>query len=543
MSEFYYVFSGMENMTKNIININEKTSIKINAIMFSYPWLRERWGNNIKKDIEKLKEQGVKIWLDSGAAGIRHVYAMLNKGKGGSSIKGENYSEKMLKMIKENRVMGYVDSYVKFVRENADLFDYIVELDIPALIGEDKVWEVREELSNVKGKESVIIVYHKDDYKSFDSFVSEMREKGYIYLGLTGLELKEKKYIMKAKKYANEGIKFHGFGYGMISKRDMEVMFSIDATNWNAVQRFGMFTIEKGNKLEGISREEIVKVKSELHKVVKDCNVIGIDIDSSFKNKDWRNLTICNLLYIQKVISKWVSKDDINYVEIIDKLPIPDEEKDRLKVMVSNEVSRGNGIPKWVMEAKRIMESGEKFPSWIGEKDNYGRPKVIYLKTRYGNYKHGAYARVLHTYALTCDNCPVADKCPMYQEGSLCYFIPFWRSIGNTRNKEQVINVMERVVQEKYMRYMRARYFEDLEGGILDKSVSKLEDDLLKSLELLIRVKYGGYSNVNIYAMGKDSEMNLNLDFGKAYEDIEKEYGEELAKKVREKIKLADSER
>ena len=156
----------------------------------------------------------------------------------------------------------------------------------------------------------------------------------------------------------------------------------------------------------------------------------------------------------------------------------------------------------------------------------------------------GVYAKIIQKNALECNNCVVKDVCPVYKENSLCYFTPHWKKLGEkTRNKEAIVSTLQNILADKIARLERGKYFEDKSGGMLDKQVSALEMDIVKTLEILHRIMYGvaPTTNVNVLTKG-DSKINIGGDKDSILEELRKEYGDEMAGKIEKKIEKKEVE-
>lgn len=187
-------------------------------------------------------------------------------------------------------------------------------------------------------------------------------------------------------------------------------------------------------------------------------------------------------------------------------------------------------------------------PAWVNDTDKFGRSKAIYLKSRFNNMKSGVYAREVQKYALVCDNCVVKDTCPVFEPGSLCFFTKEWKKLGaKTRNKEQIERVVENIVADKLGRLERGKYFEAQAGGMLDRTVSALEMDAVKSLELLHRMKYGTSGGVAMAVnVGRDGiQVGVAMSADKLLESVRDEYGDKLTARIQarmEKVRAVDVE-
>jgi hypothetical protein len=185
---------------------------------------------------------------------------------------------------------------------------------------------------------------------------------------------------------------------------------------------------------------------------------------------------------------------------------------------------------------EQINAGTATLPEWATGKDALGRSKAIYLASRFNGMKSGVYAKEVQKQALHCSSCVVRTKCPLFEEGSLCKFIPMWRKLGaKTRNTEQITRTMQHVVAEKIVRYKRAVLMEALKGGDTDEAVSALENDVVKSLEVLNWVMNPGTGTTRVaLEMGKNGvKLGIEHSTDEVLESLRAEYGPDLIKRIK----------
>lgn len=196
------------------------------------------------------------------------------------------------------------------------------------------------------------------------------------------------------------------------------------------------------------------------------------------------------------------------------------------------DIKKQRYVPKWLDEYERLKERGE-LPDWVNDYDKKGRPKARYLMSRYNRIKHGIYSRVLVNENIICDTCPIRDKCPFYKPGAVCAYTDIWKDLGNTRNVSWIIKKLGDIIAEEYARYMRAVYIEGMSGDVANKAITQLSDSLAKKLELYNRL-LKGESDTKISG---SVDLNINMSIDEALESVRAAYGEELAKKIEERLK------
>lgn len=150
----------------------------------------------------------------------------------------------------------YVSRYCDFVRRNnVGLF---FELDIDALIGYEKVKDIRRRIERETGKQP-IPVWHKRLGK--DEFLKMCDEFPYVAIGgIVSREIMPKDYkffpwfIDEAHK---RGCKIHGLGFTNLKGLESYHFDSVDSTAWLSGNRFGSVytftgkTMTKRDKKDG----------------------------------------------------------------------------------------------------------------------------------------------------------------------------------------------------------------------------------------------------------------------------------------------------
>lgn len=150
----------------------------------------------------------------------------------------------------------HVGRYCDFInRNNVELF---FELDIDALIGYEKVKDIRKRIERETGKQP-IPVWHKRLGK--DEFLKMCDEFPYVAIGgIVSKEISQKEYrffpwfIDEAHK---RGCKIHGLGFTNLKGLERYHFDSVDSTAWLSGNRFGSVytftgkTMRKTDKKEG----------------------------------------------------------------------------------------------------------------------------------------------------------------------------------------------------------------------------------------------------------------------------------------------------
>jgi hypothetical protein len=479
---------------------------KVEALMTAYPSFR-----NTKEYITKLKEMkskyGFKLIVDSGA----HAFVFGKNVKKGEMHGGWHDEAAFVKEF-QGHEEDYFNEYFVWLKENTDVYDYAVELDIQSVIGQEKVEEWRNKL--FESKLPIIYVLHLpagDNAKT----AKELKERGATYIGMGEIVLDMNKSRLVCREAKKIGLKVHGFGFTPKDLFKYADMFdSVDSSSWLSGSKLAKAIELKGKNLEDVNLKEDKLKKAALLRD-KFFDIYGREtVEKKTKGNQYWYFNFWNLWQMQR----WA---DIN-----------------------------NGVKGYTKQLEAIKEGEMPAPSWMNNFDKNGVPKSRYLASRFNGFKSGAYARAIQNVALYCDQCPVGGNsatgsplCPKYNPGDLCYFLPHWKNLGmKTRNKDQVVRTMEDLVADAMVRYQFAHFQEQL-TGLVDKNVTALYRELMTSLELYNRVAFGvqNVNTLNMLNLG-ENKVQVNMNFDDSLEKVRSLYGEDLVKKIQKKIQEAKAE-
>lgn len=132
----------------------------------------------------------------------------------------------------------YIDRYASFiVRNNVEKF---FELDIDAIVGYDKVLELRRVLEQKVGR-PCIPVWHKS--RGLESFLRMCDEYSYAAIGgIVAKEIKPESYKCFPKMISEahkRGCKLHGLGFTSTKWLPICHFDSVDSTSWTVGNRYG----------------------------------------------------------------------------------------------------------------------------------------------------------------------------------------------------------------------------------------------------------------------------------------------------------------
>lgn len=130
---------------------------------------------------------------------------------------------------------------------------------------------------------------------------------------------------------------------------------------------------------------------------------------------------------------------------------------------------------------------------------------------------------------FSCKNCPFADRCQFYNLNADRCILEEMYSKRFTAIEDDV-EMLRLIIEERLRRYVRGRIFEDMEGGLLDKHVSHLEESTVNLIEKYLKLKYP-----ERYGIVKIREQVVN-------EQNEAKSWEEKLKKIEKFFSLTDEE-
>ncbi|RKY98249.1 MAG: hypothetical protein DRQ10_07625, partial [Candidatus Hydrothermota bacterium] len=90
---------------------------------------------------------------------------------------------------------------------------------------------------------------------------------------------------------------------------------------------------------------------------------------------------------------------------------------------------------------------------------------------------------------FNCKNCPFADSCP-YADPNRGYCEIEHRSLAEIQKEDiDELDLIKWIIKQLARRYIRARMFEDLAGGVLDRHTTTLETNLVRAVEIYFKLR------------------------------------------------------
>lgn len=153
----------------------------------------------------------------------------------------------------------YIEKYADFInRNNVELF---FELDIDAIVGYERVLELRKKLESLTGKQS-IPVWHRSRGKA--EYLRHCSEYSYVAIG--GIAIKEIKpseynvFPYLIEEAHKRGAKVHGLGFTHTDKLRKYRFDSVDSSTWTVSARFGRVFKFSGTGIDTYSSPENCRV-------------------------------------------------------------------------------------------------------------------------------------------------------------------------------------------------------------------------------------------------------------------------------------------
>lgn len=366
------------------------------------------------------------------------------------------------------------------------------------VMGDNAITEKNLAYMREKGAEVVPVFQMTTDYDVLERYCKAGDE--FVFLGGLRASDDDGKIMHHLTRCFEIGkqykTKFHGFGVSTVEFCKRHHFFTIDNTSWLFGQKSGMIQLfnEKHCKFELFSYEdkELWKHKDELAEKYSS-TYEGMLAD--YHERNLINIRAWQML--ERAISQRHASEYWN----------GDAPK--------NGWERNKGNIQKILAANPAAEEKRK--------ENNLR---IMKESRY-NLKHGKYAKELPLY---CNTCYAAKKCPHYQEPGegeivVCAMNEAFKEVVpmvKTRNREELIAALDRLRDIQSARAARNLYFESLDGGVIDKALSKLLETLEGNLVASYKIDNAVNLNaqVNIFAGLEQVVAKLDGDTLKAAVEV-----------------------
>jgi len=464
--------SGAENKK----NLQLLIDVKQKYIFMSYLYLKKR-----ESLISNLRENGIKIMLDSGAYTFLVRYTVAKE-------KGSTVEDPVMNYLGISYEQ-YAKEYTEFIRKNQDWIISAVDLDIQRIIGIEKVDELRSKYFIPLEKEvetKICYVLHKPDIEVKGRVGKLFRTYGYLGFSKIHDSLPYGKVFSYAKKH---NTKIHGFAVTGIEIRKFP-FFSVDSTTWTMGARFGTTYILKGGTLQVFDHTQ--KHRRKTYKIL--CKKLGIDF-KGFMSDNSHEVMKFNIyqwkLFADYMENRWSNKmDKPEDGEVKETLPVSVEGKETLPENKTNneEEEDEEEFENLALKNNIVIEEGKEL-DFLQKNNSF----------------------------LYCSDCYLNEKCPKYDEGKSCSFNLEKKDMG----KDSLIDIVSNILNIQYNRVLKGKLVEEVDGGVPDKVLSNelsLMMGLLRDFKELVSER----DEVTIKAKGKEGTGVLAKLFGNMGEEDDK---------------------
>lgn len=454
------LFAGSENSES--AKMMEEMGAK--NLLLSYYYLRKK--KDPSKLLDPLRKSAQFLFLDSGAHTFFHEAGI-------SVVHGKKET------ATQESPDQYLREYIDWLKQWEHYFDGYAELDIDQIVGHDKIleWHALWKESKLP---NVVYVYHPSQPISYwEKICAENK-----YVGIQG-NLPLARYIHYFKTAKQYKTKVHGFAMTKTEAMLKMPFFSVDSTSWQSGERFGITYEFNGRNLLMHLKDDKVKARRKLKpKVAK----AGLDPEALIRDERGTvgRWNLLQWIEFEKYIDShsktyWDDSITANNVTTVEKPKGETKEpkgKTRDPAKYLPDSHRGK-----IMEIRQDPTIEERRRIAVA----YANRGNMY------NFKHGKYMSA--NAFMTCANCYVSDKCPAYQEPTeenktpVCAFSEIFNDTFkadnfDVRNMDTVIESYNRVVTTLLQRLSRAAFFEQMDGGMVDKALVPLYGILVEFMKI-----------------------------------------------------------
>jgi len=325
-------FSGVEGKQ----HFNAATSAGAQHCLMSYLYIKDSGTSMLRA---RKKRTGVKFMIDSGAHTLQ-VNAH-NPKSAQSGWKLKDYED-------------YLKGYVTWLKQNRDLYDVAVELDISYplnlaagrkgddMYGHQVVEQWRRTIFAPLQDLGINIVYVWHGANGLQGWEQMCAE--YPYVGLPGEKSSDSdfnKYMAVARRYSTP---VHGFAATKQSDFRDWPWYSIDSTSWKSSERYGTLIVWN----EASQRLRYYEDKADRAQFKQLFTKLGFNADAIIKDTDYREVTRFALWSFATMERFYETrfKDRIFYYEL--RLPAP--------IIIRNHWSKTQVVEQWAkFDPKRVF--------------------------------------------------------------------------------------------------------------------------------------------------------------------------------------------
>lgn len=346
-----------------------------------------------------------------------------------------------LKEMNEQEIEKEHENYYNFIKKYGKYFKSIMELDVgsPEI---RKKW--REKCIKAVGGDKFYAIYHLDEEKSFEKFLDDVNCNVAIPSpGARFVTKSDKKYrsqgnVLVARKYVKEAMK---------RGKKVHLLASVNV-----------------NMLRNL--KEIFSTNSSAWASSMKFGDFHFFVNGRIDSRSWDSVSV-------NLVDKIAKKYSIN-------------EETKKKAL------KGDGSSIVVFSVIAYIEMQKHF----GAKSIWKEVRELF-DDDFGNVEEKEF-RVRNE----CQICMIGDGCPYYDENALeCPYVENIMDNVVKHEGEIVEETLKFVIEERLKRYLRGRMIERVEGGILDRHITTIEDGIAKLIDTYLKLKYperygkGNYQN------------------------------------------------
>lgn len=411
--------------------------LNVQHIALSYMGLRRRTKFSRPWLIEDKFDQGVSVFLDSGAYTI--------------NSDSEDHDLDELNEIFEH--------YKKFVTENIDHLEMVSEFDALPL-GQEWIEYQRDAFWRTIPREKFMVVWHPVWGIPYLHELSHQYE--IIGIPATSLEGRNLRPILNA--LAAKGTRIHGIAMTKIEEMQSIRWDSVASTSWISPQRFGDTIVWTGKELKRYPRKYKETARKRHRTLFREK---GFDAEAIANDDPTEVLRLSAWSWQQ--FEGYVNKHHKsgNVVTPLFSSGPPPKVENTEDVVDTPGLEPGNDVPTEEPEetpTKAVAKRREpdKILPGMGvtmfspNEDDEEENKQPLLNIRSESSR-------------VCNTCFLAEKCPGYEPDSNCvYNIPI-----TIRTREQIKALRQGMLEMQAQRVLFMRLAEEVEGGYADPNLTK----------------------------------------------------------------------
>lgn len=428
---------------------------KVRSSLVSYWYLKDKSDGEIASLLSNLAwDEDCFVLLDSGAFSFHErAREELPKGK-------QRFAERYVLELYGQEVEEYLRGYLDFLKKWGDRFSGYVELDLG-----DEREKTRLRMRFHEEGLDPIPVYHQRD--PFSYLIKLMEDYDYIALGAVANMPEDEvrrisaRIFRRAREY---GVKLHGLGMTKVEMMKRFPWYSVDSITWISSVKYGRIPWYSRKRKKfvvfGSSRQARAGILQPLDKIKvfrKELEAEGIDIEKLLA-EDYEEVMFTAAVAYRN-LEEAISHSRREWKETCEKISKARRESPyRPKPPVQTPEA---------LEKRKRTEEGRLPP----------------------NLTVGVAAKRLP--GLRCDNCYLSEECPYYEEGASCKLAAEFSSLTRrlTGSKPSLVDLLLEKLRLDAKRYHRGVVFEEVSGGVLDKTVTSLSYQISRDIVLLAKLQ------------------------------------------------------